>query len=175
MNIQTICNGSLTLFGAIIMLISIVRTKSLTTLIPFVPERHQSHIKRHLILHRGLMIFFFFGYLVVLVAFTFQYSLVSEVFVSVIFFLGAIFVFIGIDVQSRLLSEVHTTLKGILPICSKCKKIRLIDGNPSDPKAWKKIENFISEKASVEFSHGYCPECFEKEMKNLERMKGIAK
>jgi hypothetical protein len=64
---------------------------------------------------------------------------------------------------------------GILPICSRCKKIRLIDGNPSDPKAWKKIENFISEKASVEFSHGYCPECFEKEMKNLKQMKSIAK
>jgi len=119
------------------------------------------------------MIFFFFGYFVILAAFVFKYSLISDTFVSIIFLFGAVFVFIGIDVKSRLLSEVQTTLHGILPICFKCKKIRIVGGNPKDPRAWKRIENFISKKADVEFSHGICPECFEKEMKKIEGIKGL--
>lgn len=156
------------------MLTSIVRAKGLMKAMPFVPERQRRHIKRYLILHCGLMIFFFFGYFVILAAFVFKYSLISETFVSVIFLFGAVFVFIGIDVQSRLLSEVQTTLHGILPIRAKCKKIRIVDGNPKDPRAWKRIENFISKRADVEFSHGYCPECFEEELKNIEGIKGKA-
>jgi len=173
-SIQTIWNCLVILFGAIIMLISIVRAKGLMKAMPFVPERQRKNIKRYLILHRGLMIFFFFGYFVILAAFVFKYSLISDAFVSIIFLFGAVFVFIGIDVQSRLLSEVQTTLHGILPICFKCKKIRIAGGNPKDPRAWKRIENFISKRADVDFSHGVCPECFEKEMKKIEGIKGKA-
>lgn len=75
-----------------------------------------------------------------------------------------------ISVQSRLLSEVQNTLQGILPICANCKKIRVEGGNPKDHRAWRSIENYISEKTDVGFSHGYCPQCFEEEMKKLEEM-----
>ncbi|MGD2029634.1 MAG: hypothetical protein PVG86_06810 [Desulfobacterales bacterium] len=171
MSIRTIGNCLFIFFGAIIMLTSIIRAKGLMEAMPFVPERQRKHIKRYILLHRGLMIFFFFGYLATLTAFVFKYSLISETFVSLIFLFGAVFVFIGIDVQSRLLSEVQTTLHGILPICFKCKKIRIDGGNPKDPRAWKRIENFISKRADVEFSHGVCPECFEEELKKIEGTK----
>ena len=170
MNMQTIINCFLISIGAIIMLISIIKTKDLMKAIPFVPKRQQKQIKHYLVLHRCLMVFFCLGYLVVLVAFAFSYLFVSETFVSVIFFFGAIFVFIGIDIQSRLLSEVQTTLQGILPICSKCKKIRTKNGDSTDPKAWKIIEQYIAEKTDVDFSHGYCPECLRKEMEKIDRM-----
>jgi len=156
------------------MLTSIVKSKGLTKAIPLVPEHHQKPIKRYLILNHCLRIFFFFGYFVTLAAFIFQYTLVSEAFVSVIFLLGAILVFLDIDVQSRLLSEMQTTLQGMLPICTNCKKIRITGGNPKDPKAWEQIENYIAERADVNFSHGYCPECFEKEMKNIDKTKDKA-
>jgi len=45
------------------------------------------------------------------------------------------------------------TLKGLLPICSSCKKIR------DDKGYWQKVESFISEHTEVEFTHGICPEC----------------
>ena len=167
-------NCILILFGAIIMLISIMTAKGLMKTMPFVPKRQQKKIKLYLMLHRGLMVFFFIGYVVVMAAFTFRYSLVSETFVSVIFLFGAIFVFIGILVQSRLLDEVQRTLHGILPICAKCKQIRTADGNPKEQKTWKGIEIYISERTDVNFSHGYCPRCFEEEMKNIDRMKGKA-
>jgi PAS domain S-box-containing protein len=48
------------------------------------------------------------------------------------------------------------TLKGLIPICSSCKKIR------NDSGYWSQIEAYISEHSDVEFSHGICPECAEK-------------
>jgi CheY-like chemotaxis protein len=47
-------------------------------------------------------------------------------------------------------------LRGILPICSSCKKIR------DDNGSWKEMEVYISEHSEADFSHGYCPECGKK-------------
>ena len=48
------------------------------------------------------------------------------------------------------------TLKGILPICSCCKKIR------DDKGYWEQVEGYIARHTQAEFSHGICPECKEK-------------
>lgn len=53
------------------------------------------------------------------------------------------------------LSEVKT-LKGFLPICSSCKKIR------DDKGYWNQIESYIQRHSNAEFSHGICPDCSEK-------------
>lgn len=53
-------------------------------------------------------------------------------------------------------------LEGILPICSYCKKIR------DDKDTWRQMEEFISSHSGADFSHGICPECFNKEMKEIE-------
>ena len=50
------------------------------------------------------------------------------------------------------LDEIKT-LKGILPICASCKKIR------DDKGYWNQIESYIKEHSEAEFSHGLCPEC----------------
>jgi hypothetical protein len=47
-------------------------------------------------------------------------------------------------------------LKGFLPICASCKKIR------DDKGYWNQIESYIKEHSEAEFSHGICPECAEK-------------
>lgn len=167
MSMPTIINCSLILVGAVIMLISIVRLKKPFGALHFVPESHRRHIFLSLVLHRSLMIFFLCGYLVVFGAFLLDYPIISGTFVSLIFLTGAIFVYIGIVVQSRLLSEMQSTLQGIIPICCKCKKIRFIDANPHDPRTWKGIEQYITEKTHVGFSHGYCPECLTEEIKNF--------
>lgn len=46
-------------------------------------------------------------------------------------------------------------LRGFLPICSNCRKIRDDDG------FWRQIESYISEHSEVVFSHGLCPECLQ--------------
>jgi HAMP domain-containing protein len=59
------------------------------------------------------------------------------------------------------LDEVRT-LRGIVPICSYCKKIR------DDEGYWKQVEQYVSEHTEAKFSHGICPACFEKEMNELK-------
>ncbi len=48
------------------------------------------------------------------------------------------------------------TLRGLLPICSNCKKIR------DDKGYWNQIEEYIKEYSDAEFSHSICPECAQK-------------
>lgn len=45
------------------------------------------------------------------------------------------------------------TLKGLLPICANCKKIR------DDQGYWRQIESYIKEHSHVDFSHSICPDC----------------
>jgi PAS domain S-box-containing protein len=58
------------------------------------------------------------------------------------------------DLQ-KTLSEVKT-LRGFLPICSHCKKIR------DDKGYWNQIEAYIQDHSGAEFSHGICQECAKK-------------
>lgn len=50
----------------------------------------------------------------------------------------------------------------ILPICTFCKKIRDDANVQAGTGAWVSLENFISKKSGASFSHGCCPECYEK-------------
>ncbi|MBW1815163.1 MAG: response regulator [Deltaproteobacteria bacterium] len=52
----------------------------------------------------------------------------------------------------KALSEIKI-LKGIIPICANCKKIR------DDKGYWNQIEAYIRDHSEAEFSHGICPEC----------------
>jgi PAS domain S-box-containing protein len=45
------------------------------------------------------------------------------------------------------------TLRGLIPICASCKKIR------TDKGFWQQIEVYIGDHSEAEFSHGICPEC----------------
>jgi len=47
-------------------------------------------------------------------------------------------------------------LRGILPICASCKKIR------DDNGYWNQIEAYFSTHSEAEFTHSVCPECQEK-------------
>lgn len=48
------------------------------------------------------------------------------------------------------------TLRGMLPICASCKKIR------DDKGYWNQIESYISDRSEILFSHSICPECAKK-------------
>lgn len=53
----------------------------------------------------------------------------------------------------KALDEVKT-LRGIVPICASCKRIR------DDAGFWKQVEAFVSEHTEAQFSHGVCPDCY---------------
>jgi PAS domain S-box-containing protein len=48
------------------------------------------------------------------------------------------------------------TLKGLIPVCAWCKKVR------NDRGYWDKLENYMHENFDADFTHGICPECAEK-------------
>jgi len=52
--------------------------------------------------------------------------------------------------------EQIKTLRGIVPICANCKKIRSDDGY------WQQVEVYVRDNTEAEFTHGICPECIEK-------------
>ena len=48
------------------------------------------------------------------------------------------------------------TLKGFIPICANCKKIR------DDEGFWENVEVYVRDHTEAEFSHGICPDCSHK-------------
>jgi DNA-binding response OmpR family regulator len=50
-------------------------------------------------------------------------------------------------------------LQGLLPICAYCKRIR----NGDD--YWQQVETYIIEHSDAAFTHGICPSCFERVMR----------
>ncbi len=62
-----------------------------------------------------------------------------------------------------------TQLQGLLPICSYCKRIR--DGEDY----WHQVENYFATRTDVKFSHSFCPDCYEKVLKqDLEKLSAQA-
>lgn len=70
-------------------------------------------------------------------------------------------IYIGIILlQGRKIIETQKqdidALKGLLPICANCKKIR------DDRGYWNQLESYIELHSDAQFSHGLCEECAEK-------------
>ena len=61
------------------------------------------------------------------------------------------------ELQSAL-DEIKT-LKGILPICANCKRIRLKNADAKKQESWVIMEDYISKRTEAKFTHGICPEC----------------
>ena len=53
-------------------------------------------------------------------------------------------------------------LRGLLPICSYCKRIR------GDQNYWEQVESYVANHTDAEFSHSICPTCFEKVTAELD-------
>jgi uncharacterized PurR-regulated membrane protein YhhQ (DUF165 family) len=62
------------------------------------------------------------------------------------------------------LNEVKT-LRGFIPICSHCKKIRDDDGY------WTRLEEYLSARSGAEFTHGICPDCLKKQYPDFDPTK----
>lgn len=60
------------------------------------------------------------------------------------------------------------TLKGIIPICSYCKKIR------DDKNYWQQVEHYVTHHSDAEFSHGVCPDCYKEHVTpQLKEIRGV--
>jgi DNA-binding NtrC family response regulator len=55
-------------------------------------------------------------------------------------------------------------LSGLVPICGYCKRIR------DDHDYWHSLEQYISDHSRARFTHGICPACLEKQMREIEKI-----
>ncbi|MGQ9483838.1 MAG: hypothetical protein ACUVSA_02365 [Desulfosoma sp.] len=75
--------------------------------------------------------------------------------------------------KERLIQELREALenvrklRGLLPICAYCKKIR------DDQGYWNQLESYISQHAEVTFTHSVCPECAKKIYAELKAFKDV--
>jgi len=58
------------------------------------------------------------------------------------------------------ISEI-AELYRLIHICAICKKVK------DDQNSWVHLESYFKNNWDVEFSHGFCPECFESELDRL--------
>ena len=71
--------------------------------------------------------------------------------------------------RKKLLTELQEalanikTLRGMLPICFRCKKIR------NDKGFWDRLETYVQTHSEANFTHGLCPDCFDKEVASLPK------
>jgi len=64
--------------------------------------------------------------------------------------------------RERLISELQESLasikqlKGLIPICASCKKVR------DDQGYWQQVDVYLRDHTEADVSHGLCQECAEK-------------
>ena len=58
-------------------------------------------------------------------------------------------------------------LKELIPICMYCKRVR------DDSDYWQQVESYIHECTGSNFSHGICPECFNKQMGGMAARRAL--
>jgi hypothetical protein len=93
----------------------------------------------------------FFSLIWTSVPWSFLEVLINAVIRMIVFSL--IVLLVDSEVKRRSLLREIKVLRGILPICSFCKKIR------TENNTWIPIEQYVDEHSEAEFSHGFCPDC----------------
>ncbi len=105
---------------------------------------------------------------------TYSYQLETRIVFGVLFF-----IFTGLSIgfealrwyfcttlekhQTELMEALENirTLRGLLPICSVCKKIR------DDHGYWNQLETYLSMHTDAKFSHGMCDDCFREQYPDI--------
>jgi DNA-binding response OmpR family regulator len=59
----------------------------------------------------------------------------------------------------------------ILPMCCVCKKIRDGDKKEAGREKWVSVETFIHEKAKLDITSSYCPDCARRTMEEFSQKK----
>lgn len=59
----------------------------------------------------------------------------------------------GREAKLRLAEMELRELKGLLPICASCKRVRDDDGY------WRSVEAYVQQHSAAQFTHGICPHC----------------
>lgn len=89
-----------------------------------------------------------------------------SIYAVIVLLIFSVFRLIDITISNKILFKQTTELRkalseikqlrGIIPICASCKKIK------NDKGLWQRVEAYLHEHADAELSHGFCPDCLNK-------------
>jgi len=102
-------------------------------------------------------------------AFSVQHLPMIAFFGLLCILIGAIYAILN----TRLLRSAKRVqmLEEILSICCVCKRIKNEDTEETGSPEWIGVEVYISSKTDADFSHTYCPKCYEQVKADIEQLK----
>jgi hypothetical protein len=76
------------------------------------------------------------------------------------------FLYKGTDLVLLVIEDISiiAELQRLVPICTKCKKIR------DDDQYWMAVEAYFKRHWDLDFSHGLCPVCYKEQMDELDKL-----
>lgn len=69
----------------------------------------------------------------------------------------------GLVLELRAAMSEIKQLKGLLPVCAWCKRMRTQEG------AWLRLEDYLQETTNASVTHGMCPDCAASAAEKLEK------
>lgn len=86
----------------------------------------------------------------------------SEVFLLIT---AAPFKYHDLDLALVVLEDMSQVmeLRSLLPMCASCKKVR------NDQDYWSKVESYLHDQLEVDVSHGLCPDCADKFIRDFQK------
>ena len=73
-----------------------------------------------------------------------------------------------LKLEKELQEKELKVLRGMLPICASCKKIRDDDGE------WESLERYLGSHSDAKLTHGICPQCADEVLADMRRKTGPA-
>ncbi|MFO7535694.1 MAG: hypothetical protein R6X19_08445 [Kiritimatiellia bacterium] len=70
--------------------------------------------------------------------------------------LTAAVMLVAIIIVGHTYEQQKRVIGGMMTVCAYCKRVRL------KHESWEQIEEYVARKSDATFSHGICPDCFEK-------------
>lgn len=69
---------------------------------------------------------------------------------------------VGLILVAHTYLQQKRILHGFISVCSYCHKVHV------EAATWQQMEEFIANRTRAEFTHGICPICYEKALKEIE-------
>jgi hypothetical protein len=148
--------------GAGIMAACILHIGEVRDIVALTMEPDRGWLLKRVRLHRLLMMLFLLAYAVVILCCLTGWKAMNEAIIAAVFFLGAAFIYIGILMQNRMSTAMLQTIRGLIPICAWCKRIRSDAPGERGGPPWQSVETYLARRAPVDFTHGICPDCVKK-------------
>jgi hypothetical protein len=158
----------LLIIGVVTIACSAIWLFKVYDLLPLLEEQTAKTIRFRIKMEHALMFIFIMGYLWAIYEVTHSHQEHFLIMAGGVFFLGSIYVLSSTYIKILMARAALNTIRGLIPICAKCKKVRTGEEAKNHEATWQAIDIYMTSKTGTKFSHGLCPDCLKEYEKDLE-------